>query len=600
MRLLPASVALIAAWSMVLLGCAGTSQPPPQEPDPDAPVEMPPFAKHASLRLLLAQARYDELEAALEQFRAASLWSIEEGEYRLVHAYKAFDVSDADVGEHITEWIEERPKSYQAHTAHAFHNVSKALDARGDRLAKDTSQEQFRVMRRLLKQAEGEVRAALALQPRNIAAYRALVVIARYSGDRFGTLTDEALRAFPESGVLRGNTLVSLQPKWHGSLALMEEFARRSQEHIGRNPDLKGLLGYPDWARGEILRGEKRFDEAIEMYTKAIETGGEEVEYVTGRSVAARGARRYDMAIADARRAIELYPWIADQEETVLSEALSSARRYANQQYADGNSERAVQAWSALLDYDPKDKEALGYRGQALCESGKTDAGIADLDRLLGIDPEYGSALQALVECYVPSEKVVEGIKRMEARLLRAPGNHLLRLSIARLYLVKNDLKSAAGAYAVLCGEDYGNACARLERVTDWVRKQNPKWLELLPTDKRALHAVERLAPMEEYEAYMQSLEESGQFNGRKAQAKFVARPSPMFPAWAMDHVKEGSVKAKLFLRADGSVAGVRILSAKPAGYFELAAMTALLQWKVAPSAQGFVATQDVEFRMAP
>lgn len=588
--------------TLLVVGCASAPPLPAPAPEPSGPVEMPPHAKPASLRLLLAQQRYDELEAALEQFRAAALWNIEKGEFLLVNAYRAFNALDADVGEHLKEWVEERPNSYQAHTANAYHAVSNALEARGGKWARETSDEQFRVMRRFMKEAERELRAALKLQPRNLAAYRELVFIARYNGDRFGRLVDEALRAFPESYLLRTSAIAGLQPKWHGSVEMMEQFARQSQEHVGRNPLLKRLLGFPDWARGEILSSEKRFDEAILMYTKAIEAGGEEADFLVGRSAAASAARRYDMAIRDAQRALELYPWLADEEVIALDKALKSARRYAGQQLVDGNRDEAVRVWTLLLEHDPKDKEALTYRGVSLCADRKPDAGIADLERALAVDPEYAYAQQSLASCYVLSGNVLEGIKRMEALLLKAPGNHRVRYDLARLYLSQRDLRSGGAAYALLCHVDYGDACTRLEHLREEVRQENPQLLDRLPAEKRAPHVVERIAMAEEYEAYMQSLEESDEFRGHKPRAKIVAKQTPTFPAWAMDKVTAGSVKAKLFVRGDGSVAGVRILSAQPPGYFDLAAVTALLQWKfeLESPGQGFVGAQTIEFKMAP
>jgi tetratricopeptide (TPR) repeat protein len=561
---------------------------------------MPPYAKHASLRLLLAQARYDELEAALEQFRAAALWDFENGENRLSQAFRAFNVSETDVSAQIDEWIETRPKSYQAHLARAYCDLTMALDARGEKFARETSEEQFRVMRRYLDKAEEEARASIELQPRNVAAYRVLVVIARYSGRRFGQLTDEALRAFPASMVLRVNTMDSLQPKWHGNVELMEQFAQKSQEYAGQNRNLRALLGYPDWGRGEVLRLDKRYDEAIEMYTKAIGIGGEQAEFLIGRSLAARRSHRYDLAISDGRRALELHPWLAELEDTQLNQALKAARRYVDEQHQQGNLGRAIDVLTALIEHDPKDKEALAFRGEDLCATGKGEAGIVDIEQALALDPDYGHALAGMASCFIASGKYLEGIKRLEARLLKAPGNQTLRSELIRLYAGQGDVNSLVAAHGLLCHQEYGNSCSRFERLLQAVRAERPHLADALAATKRAPHPVERLATVEDYEAYMRELEESGEFKGKPGRVAFVSRVSPTFPGWAMKEVSGGKVEARLFVRADGSVAGVRILSAHPAGYFELAAMTALLQWKLQPSDQGFVAAQILNFEMAP
>lgn len=562
---------------------------------------MPPYAKHASLRLLLAQARYDELEATLEQFRAASLWNIEQGEPRLIHAYKAFGLDDIVVREQVEEWLEARPRSYQARTARAYSDLEMGMVARGGKWARETSDEQFRLMRRFLKSGEHEARQALKLQPRNIAPHRILVIIGKHSGsDRFAQSVKEALEAFPESHNLRANAMDGMEPKWHGSYELMERFAEASQQYADRNPALKSLLGDPWTARGDALRFEKRYDEAIEMYTKALEFG-EELDFLSDRSLAARRARRYDLAIRDGKRAMQLYPWIADYPETALSEALASARSWAAGLYGQGSLEEAHKVISLVIDHDPNDAAALNIRGVGLCQMRRTQEGVADAERVIALEPDNEHARQVLWTCYATAGNYQEAIRRQEAYLLKAPGNAAAQYDAAALYLQLNDPGSAAAAYRVACRQEYRGACGRLEALLREVRAKAPPQLAAqLEEEGSEPHPQERLATIEAYDAFMEELEASDEFAGKPAGAVFRERPSPRFPAWAMKEASKGTVTAHLYVRADGTVAGVKILSAEPAGFFELAALRALLRWRLEPTGAGYKAAQRLDFVLGP
>jgi TonB family protein len=146
--------------------------------------------------------------------------------------------------------------------------------------------------------------------------------------------------------------------------------------------------------------------------------------------------------------------------------------------------------------------------------------------------------------------------------------------------------------------QEYRGACSREQDLLQPVRKDSPAAVDEIEKAWTP-HPQERLATIEAHDAFMQELE-AGDYGKQQARARFLERPSPRFPAWAARETETGSVTAQLYVGADGTVAGVKILSAEPAGYFELAALRALLRWRLEPTGAGYKASQRLDFVLPP
>jgi protein TonB len=73
----------------------------------------------------------------------------------------------------------------------------------------------------------------------------------------------------------------------------------------------------------------------------------------------------------------------------------------------------------------------------------------------------------------------------------------------------------------------------------------------------------------------------------------------PVFPRQAIrDGIQGGNVVAHLVIRPDGSVAEVRIISAKPPRIFDREVIRALSQWRFAPEPVGFIGEVDIDFKL--
>lgn len=71
---------------------------------------------------------------------------------------------------------------------------------------------------------------------------------------------------------------------------------------------------------------------------------------------------------------------------------------------------------------------------------------------------------------------------------------------------------------------------------------------------------------------------------GEPIQEQPISQALPRYPITAMERGVEGRVLLSITIMPDGSVRDVRVVSAKPRGYFEDAAVRAVQRWRYRPS----------------
>jgi protein TonB len=78
-----------------------------------------------------------------------------------------------------------------------------------------------------------------------------------------------------------------------------------------------------------------------------------------------------------------------------------------------------------------------------------------------------------------------------------------------------------------------------------------------------------------------------------------VARVNPIFPRDAIKRgIEKGVVIAHVYVKADGTVSDVKIVSANPARVFDREVLRALAQWRFAPEPVGFIGEIEIEFKL--
>lgn len=227
-----------------------------------------------AMRRLLAAKSYDALDRVLAAYGDSVLRDYRV-EYRLFDAYAAFDVAVPPLEPLLTEWVRTRPKSPSARLARAMFYRALGWNARGYKLARETSREQFQRMGNFFRLSAADVDTALHLEPKSFAAYRQLIDLARAEGDVKSSrkFLDQGLKLQPNSFVLRMAYMLSILPRWGGSYEMMAQFADESAPYAKRNPRIASLKGFVDWDQGRRAESDGRNGDAIELYQRALQSG---------------------------------------------------------------------------------------------------------------------------------------------------------------------------------------------------------------------------------------------------------------------------------------------------------------------------------------
>jgi serine/threonine protein kinase/tetratricopeptide (TPR) repeat protein len=171
----------------------------------------------------------------------------------------------------------------------------------------------------------------------------------------------------------------------------------------------------------------KRYEEALADYSKAIELAPEYLQAWNDRGIVYSGFRQWEEAIADFSRAIELDP--------------ESARAWNNRGWAYANVgrwEKAIADYSKAINLDPKVALRWNNRGNAYANVGNWDKAIADYSKAIDLDPKHGEACNALAWLLAtcPNAKFrepgrAEELAKKAVELAPKQGNYWLTLSAA-------------------------------------------------------------------------------------------------------------------------------------------------------------------------
>jgi tetratricopeptide (TPR) repeat protein len=177
------------------------------------------------------------------------------------------------------------------------------------------------------------------------------------------------------SYVVRRQLLHALEPKWNGSVTLIEDALDQTEPYARRAAALKPLMGYVDYVRGdgdEHLLGDD-YKEAINDFTKAL-AHGEHPVYLGRRAYAFEEVGELQRAASDLRHAVRLRPSSVadrvhlgdvlrergqyDEALTVYERALTISPSHpgalngrASVRSAHGQHQQAIRDWEAALDW---------------------------------------------------------------------------------------------------------------------------------------------------------------------------------------------------------------------------------------------------------
>jgi periplasmic protein TonB len=77
-----------------------------------------------------------------------------------------------------------------------------------------------------------------------------------------------------------------------------------------------------------------------------------------------------------------------------------------------------------------------------------------------------------------------------------------------------------------------------------------------------------------------------------------ASKPPPTYPDRAVDADKEGVVQVRITIQPNGAVSEAAIVAARPAGWFETAALSAVKRWRYESSGRISTTVVEIEFKL--
>lgn len=398
------------------------------------------FVDQALLRSLLYHARYPDLDAHFAAFQE-SFERDPRYEYWPIDAADAFSSAELELGSRLDAWVAASPGSFGAYLARGSHRLSLAWAMRGGKWARNTPEENFQAMGEVLKGALQDFARAFELRPKLIAALRGLIRVGLHVGDtaQQAALIDRATQLCPACFQVRVTALVALQPRWGGSYAQMRKLALIAPVEL--NPRMRLLAGYIDLDQAKLLRGEKKYVEALAAVERACAVG-EHWEFLVERAEVLQRLARYEEALADLDHAARLRPgsasvhferaWVLSRLERFEESGLDLlAGLRINPTEGDGRRlfSRAV--------------KALTYEGWRHYQQGREADAVRVLDLAIELDQGNGEAKQRRTFILGGGSRPdLAQVQRLEARHRKTPDDLLtLRQLDYALSFAKQDFQ---------------------------------------------------------------------------------------------------------------------------------------------------------------
>ena len=277
------------------------------------------FATHARMNQIfnagllqdeLKDGQYDELEsqlnAVLDKFLADPAYELvlqasanfaEEG-----HAHGR--VADTAW---IQAWVKARPNSPWAHYSAGLRWSDTAWGERGNGWASDVSEAQWKKVHEDEVRARADIKAALKIDPKLAIAWVTLMNIDRSDPgaglDQVTADFNQGSKQVPTSYLIPDQYEETLEPRWMGSAAMMDDFAQSQLTNLDRNPRFWDLQGDSLADSGCAACNDYHWDVSLKQYNAAL-AYADRPSWLAAAGEAALHLHRYALAHAYYDRAL--------------------------------------------------------------------------------------------------------------------------------------------------------------------------------------------------------------------------------------------------------------------------------------------------------
>ncbi|MGD2024373.1 MAG: tetratricopeptide repeat protein [Desulfobacterales bacterium] len=422
-------------------------------------------------------------------------------EYKLQDAFSVFDTTLPLYEALFEAWIAYSPEHFAPYLASAHYYHTKGWESRGYGWARDTTQEQFRMMHQNFQKASDDAQRARDIYPRLLTAYIILIGISNATGNDPGEQdwSQAGLELFPHSFLIRSTYMNAITPRWGGSYRQMENFAKEAEAYAQDNPYLTCLYGYIYCDQAKVLKSQKKYGEAATLYTKAIAFGDSWYFYNERAKVYHHYLKAPDKALADADYSIYLratreesyrtrarihfqknhYDAALDDLHTaiVLSPADSSTLNW--QEWAGTHLlkkghkiyktdlNQAIDNYNLSLMFYPDNVEAHYWRGAAYSRLNELDLALADLEKAIELDPRHFSAYLMLDYTLFQRHELDRIVQYWNQFIELEPDHPRAYLERSGTYYHKKDFANALKDLKKSCELGNKEACTRYDQYKD-------------------------------------------------------------------------------------------------------------------------------------
>ena len=280
-----------------------------------------------------------------------------------------------------------------------------------------------------------------------------------------------------------------------GIRAVISKMQVQAKPSPNITPEEVEILSKLVFQKGNFLMMLDQMDEAIEVYSRAIELNPNHAASYSNRGAAYCGRDEFDLAIADYNKAIELDPelaqaysnrgaayWGKDEFDLAIADynkAIELDPKLAHAYYnrgatyrAEGAFDLAIADCTKAIELDPKLAGAYNNRGVAYRVKGAFDFAIADCTKAIELDPELASAYNDRGAAYIEKGAFDRALAdctkaiELDPKLAQAYNNR------GAAYGAKGELDRALADYNKAIELDPNYAEAYNNRGITWLRLQ--------------------------------------------------------------------------------------------------------------------------------
>lgn len=411
-------------------------------------------------------------------------------------AADAFSSAEPAILPALDAWVAATPGSFAPYLARATHWTDAGHARRGSRWSKDTPADDMAQMREAFTHAKPDLDHAIALRPKQTAAHRLRIQIARHEGDaKLAERTiSTALAACPSCLRIRITYVVNAAPRWGGSYPEIERFVKQS---AGSGPAMQVLPGFVDLLRAQDLQDAKQIPKALAALDHACALGERweffaerarlqtwdgdkakalaDAEHAAGlapgnpdvlqtRAAAHLALKHYEPAGADLRAVFAAEP-THESGKRMLSDVVAGLVWQAEQYRQAGRREDAIRLYDLAAELTPDDPRIAGYRSWTILGDAGAPGSIEQLEAAAKQAPDDFAIHQQLDYALAKQNQFPRVVEMWTTFLAAHPDNARAYLERGGAHIHMGKRAEAKADATKACELGLSEACARVKRL---------------------------------------------------------------------------------------------------------------------------------------